>query len=83
MLRFTVKSVTKQDDLTVVVIEPFEQPLLLSDEIHVGCIQHIVSALESGKDSKETRARLCNILNNVYMDDDNSRKHTHLTLTWR
>ena len=81
MLSFTVKSVTEQDDLTIVVVEPLEQSLLLSDEIPAGCIQHIVSALESGKDSKETCVRLCNILSNVYMDDDNSRKQTHSTLT--
>ena len=72
-----MKSVTEQDDLTVVVVEPAEQSLLLSDEIPAGCIQHIVSALKSGKDSKEACVRLCNILSNVYMDDDNSRKHTH------
>ena len=78
-----MKSVTEQDDLTIVVVEPLEQPLLLSDDIPAGCIQHIVSALESASDSKETCVRLCNILSNVYMDDDNSRKHAHLTLTWR
>ena len=78
-----MKSVTEQDDLTIVVVEPLEQSLLLSDEIPAGCIQHIVSALESGKDSKETCVRLCNILSNVYMDDDNSRKYAHrIHLKW-
>ena len=77
MLKFTVKDVKEQDGLTFVVVEPLEQSLLLSDEIPTGCIQHIVLALESGKDSKETCARLCNILSNVCMDDYNSRKHTH------
>ena len=74
-----MKSVIEQDGLTIVVVEPFEQSLLLSDEIPAGCIQHIVSALESGKDSKEACVRLCNILSNLYMGDDNSRKHTHTT----
>ena len=72
MLKFTVKDVKEQDGLTFVVVEPLEQSLLLSDEIPTGCIQHIVLALESGKDSKETCARLCNILSNVCMDDYNS-----------
>ena len=74
MLKFTVKSVTEQDDLTIVVVEPLEQSLLLSDEIPAGCIHHIVSALQNNKDSKEACVRLCNILSNVHMDDDNSRK---------
>ena len=79
MLRFTVKSVTEQDDLTVVVVEPAEQSLLLSDEIPAGCIQHIVSALQNNKDPKDTCSRLCNILSKVHMDDVNSRKQTRST----
>ena len=74
MLKFVVKSVKKQDDLTVVVVEPVKQNLLLEDEIPPGCIQHIISALKDNSNSKEACVRLCKILDDVYMDDDNSRK---------
>ena len=71
MLKFVVKSVAKQDDLTIVVVEPVEQPLFLEDEISSGFIQHTICSLIANKDSKEECIRLCNILSNVYMDDDN------------
>ena len=74
-----MKSVTEQDDLTIVVVEPLEQSLLLSDEIPAGCIQHIVSELDNSSNPKDTCSRLCNILSKVHMDDDNSRKQTHFT----
>lgn len=76
MLKFVVKSMAKQDDLTIVVVEPVEQPLLFEDDIPPGCIQHIIYALHENEDSKEDCVRLCNILSNVYMDDYNSRKST-------
>ena len=75
MLKFVVKKVAKQDDnLTIVVVEPVEQSLLLKDDIPPGCIQHIIYALHENEDSKEDSIRLCNILSNVYMEDYNSRK---------
>lgn len=76
MLKFVVKSVTKQDDnLTVVVVEPVKQSLFLEDEIPPGCIQHIISSLMENRDSKEDSIRLCDILSNIYMEDDSSRKY--------
>ena len=75
MLKFVVKSVTKEDDnLIIVVVEPAKQSLLLEDEIPPGCIQHIISSLMENRDSKEDSIRLCDILSNIYMDDDSSRK---------
>lgn len=74
MLKFVVKSVSKQDELTLVVLEPKEQPLLLEDEIPPGCIQHIISELKENSGSKEACDRVCDILCSVHMDDNTSRK---------
>lgn len=74
MLKFAVKSVSKQDELTLVVLEPVEQPLLLEDSVPPGCIQHIVSELTKNKDSKVACDGICDILCGVYMDDNASRK---------
>ena len=71
--RFVVKNVGKRDNLTIVVLEPIEKPLLFEDEIPSGCIQHIISNLMENGDSKEICDRMCDILCNINMDDDNSR----------
>lgn len=73
MASFAVKSVTKQDDLTVVAVEPVKQTLILGDEIPPGCIQHVVSNLLSNASSKEDCNRMCDVLCNINMNDDDSR----------
>ena len=71
-----MKEVTKQGSLTIVQLEPQKAPLLLENEISPGCIQHIISNLSShGKESEEQCNRMCEVLCNVYMSDDSSRKN--------
>lgn len=78
MTRFVVRKVTKQEQLTIVVLEPVRQALLLEDTVPPGCIQHTVSVLLENKDSEADINKICDILSNVYMDDSTSRKsHTH------
>lgn len=74
MMKFVVKSVKNQEQLDFVVVEPLEQPLLLDEDIPPGCIQHIISALVKNKKSKEECDRVCDILCNINIDDNASRK---------
>lgn len=73
MLAFVVRDVTKKDNLTVVALEPLDKPPFLEDVVPSGCIQHIKSILMNDVKSKEICSKMCDILCNVYMDDDNSR----------
>lgn len=82
MMKFVVKSVTKQENITVVALEPLNQPLLLENEIPPGCIQHIILTLENNMESKEICDKMCDILCNVNMDDDNSRNYNHFILVY-
>lgn len=77
-MKFKVKSVTNHEKFTYVVVEPLAQsPLLLQDEIPPGCIQYILHELNKNKDSKDICCKLCDILCDVYMDNDTSRKKTY------
>lgn len=77
-MNFVVKRVKVEENLTIVVLEPLNQPLFLDKEIPPGCIQHIISTLTSNMNSKETCAKMCDILSEIHMDDDNSRNyHTY------
>lgn len=73
MRRFVVKNARKLDNLTIVVLEPIEEPLLFEDEIPSGCIQHIISNLMENGESKEICDMMCDILCNINMNDDISR----------
>lgn len=74
MLRLRVKSVTKQERLTIVVVKPIKQVPIQKNKIFPGCIRHILTNLEKNKEFKETCIKLCVILCNINMDDDTSRK---------
>lgn len=74
MTKFEVKNVIAEVDCTTVVLEPIEQPLFLQNEIVPGCIQHILSILKKNKDKKEECVKMCDILCDVNMDDNDSRK---------
>lgn len=89
MLNFKVKSVIEDEHLTKVVLEPVKEPeplvregstdkhdhLLFEKSIPPGCVQHIISNLIKYKDSEEECNRICGILREVYMDDDESRNN--------
>ena len=80
MRKYTVKEVTKQDTLTIVQLEPQRVPLLLEDGIPPGRIQHIISNLSMhGKKAEEQCDRICEMLCNIDLDDDSSRKNKKQT----
>lgn len=72
MLKFKVRNVTKKEQL-IVVVEPVEEPLVLSNVIPLGCIQYIICKLKNNINSKEACDTMCDILYDINMDDETSR----------
>lgn len=79
MREYNVKDVTKQGSLTIVQLGSHKAPLLLEKEILPGCIQHIiVNIIKEGKKSNDVCDRMCDILCNTYMNNDDSSRKTEI-----
>lgn len=71
MRKYKVVSVTKEDSFDIVQLEPMGSPLFLGDEIPAGCTQHIITnIMKYGKTQKPVCDKMCNILCNVHMSDN-------------